>query len=81
MERYKGRTALKLGPKNRLGNTLKYSKSKDKSLVHTGDFQLLDLIIPELKSHVIPYKFKSSHWLKLQYSDWRANLVKDFFYK
>ena len=24
-----------------------------------GGFQLLDLIIPELKSHVIPYKFKS----------------------
>ena len=34
-----------------------------------GGFQLLDLIIPELKSHVIPYKFKSSHWLKLQHSD------------
>ena len=46
-----------------------------------GGFQLLDLIIPELKSHVIPYKFKFSHWLKLQHSDWRANLVKDFFYK
>ena len=44
-----------------------------------GGFQLLDLIIPELKSHVITYKFKSSHWLKLQHSDWRANLVKDFF--
>ena len=27
-------------------------------------FQLLDLIIPELKSHVIPYKFKCSHWWK-----------------
>ena len=25
-----------------------------------GGFQLLDFIIPELKSHVIPYKFKSS---------------------
>ena len=37
-----------------------------------GGFQLLDLILPELKSHVIPYKFKSSHWL-------RANLVRDFF--
>ena len=45
-----------------------------------GSFQLLDLIIPELKSHVIPYKFKSSHWLKLQHSDWRANLAKDFFF-
>ena len=37
-----------------------------------GGFQILDLILPELKRHVIPYKFKSSHWL-------RANLVKDFF--
>ena len=27
---------------------------------------------------MIPYKFKSSHWLKLQHSDWRANLVMDF---
>ena len=44
-----------------------------------GDFQLLHLIIPRLKIHMIPYKFKSSHWLKLQHSDWRANLVKDFF--
>ena len=41
-------------------------------LQQLGGFQLLDLILPELKSHVIPYKFKSSHWL-------RANLVKDFF--
>ena len=48
---------------------------------NVGGFQLLDLIIPELKSHVIPYKFKSSHWLKLQHSDWKANLEKDFFYK
>ena len=24
-------------------------------------------------------KFNSSHWLKLQNSDWKANLVKDFF--
>ena len=38
-----------------------------------GGFQLLDLILPELKSHVIPFKLKSSHWL-------RANLVKDFFF-
>ena len=30
-------------------------------------------IIRELKSHMIP-KFKCSHWLKLQHSDWRANL-------
>ena len=45
---------------------------------HIGGFHLVDLIIPELKSHVIPYKFKSFHWLKLQHSDWRANLVKEF---
>ena len=25
------------------------------------------------------YKLECSHWLKLQHSDWRANLVKDFF--
>ena len=57
-------------------------KNKDlaeSTLPLMGGFQLLDLIIPELKSTVIPYKFKSSHWLKLQHSDWRANLVKDFF--
>ena len=30
-----------------------------------GGFQLLDLIIPELKSHVIPYEFKCSHWWKI----------------
>ena len=30
-----------------------------------GGFQLLDLVIPELKSHVIPYKFKCSHWWKI----------------
>ena len=56
-------------------------KEIDGVILCLGGFQLLDLIIPELKSHVIPYKFKSSHWLKLQDSDWRANLVKDFFYK
>ena len=48
------------------------SKILGNCLADLGGFQLLDLIIPELKSHVIPYKFKSSHWL-------RANLVKDFF--
>ena len=30
MERYRGRTTLKLGPKNRSGNNSKYSKSKDR---------------------------------------------------
>ena len=49
------------------------------NVCNQGGFQLLDLIIPELKSHVIPYKFKPSHWLKLQYSYLGANLVKDLF--
>ena len=30
-----------------------------------GSVQLLDLIVPELKSHVIPHKFKCSHWWKI----------------
>ena len=36
-----------------------------------GGFHLIAKIIRELKSHMIPYKFKCSHWLKLQHSDWR----------
>ena len=57
------------------------SSSKTKTEGLDGGFQLIDLIIPELKSHVIPCKLKSSHWLKLQHSDWTANLAMDFFYK
>ena len=38
---------------------------KRKIYLHMGGFQLLDLILPELKSHVIPYKFKCSHWWKI----------------
>ena len=30
------------------------------------------------KSHEL-LQFNASHWLKLQSSDWLANLVKDFF--
>ena len=41
-----------------------YAQSKH-PVLHKGDFQLLDLILPELKSHVIPYKFKCSHWSKI----------------
>ena len=44
-----------------------------------GGFHVVAKIIRELKSHMIPYKFKCSHWLKLQHLDWRTNLVKDFF--
>ena len=57
----------------------KFSNRNISILTVLGGFQLLDLIIPRLKSHMIPYKFKSSHWLKLQHSYWRANLVKDIF--
>ena len=51
---------------------IQYVEDEKKRFTDVGGFQLLDLILPELKSHVIPYKLKSSHWL-------RANLVKDFF--
>ena len=44
-----------------------------------GVFQLLGLIIKEVKSHMTCYN--SMHWLKLQHFDWRANLVKDFFWQ
>ena len=30
---------------------------------------------------MLPYKFKCSHWLKLEHSDWRADLVQDLFLK
>ena len=44
-----------------------------------GGFQLVDYFIEEdIESHDL-VKFNSSHSLKLQHSDWRANLVKDFF--
>ena len=46
---------------------------------HKGGFHLVAKIIRELKSHMLPYKFKCSHWLKLEHSDWRANLVQDLF--
>ena len=39
------------------------------SLFDQGGFQLLDLIIRELKSHMICYNPMPSHWLKLQNSD------------
>ena len=39
---------------------------------HLGGFHLVAKIIRELKNHMIPYKFKCSHWLNWQHSDWRA---------
>ena len=60
--------------KGHVCNRFEFSDQKDH-----GGFHLVAKIIRELKSHMIPYKFKCSHWLKLQHSDWRANLVKDFF--
>ena len=43
----------------------KFSNRNISILTVLGGFQLLDLIIPELKRHVIPYKFKYSHWWKI----------------
>ena len=37
-----------------------------------GGFHMVAKIIMELKSHMIPYEFKCSHWLKLQHSDSKA---------
>ena len=36
-----------------------------------GIFCLQDLIISRVMNHVTCYRFESSHWLKLQDSDWR----------
>ena len=44
-----------------------------------GGFQLEFVSISRVIDHMTCYKFECSHWLKLQHSDWRANLVKDFF--
>ena len=45
----------------------------------SGGFQLEFVSISRVINHMTYYKFECSHWLKLQHSDWRANLVKDFF--
>ena len=44
-----------------------------------GGFQLEFVSISRIINHMTCYKFEFSHWLKLQHSDWRANLVKDLF--
>ena len=46
-----------------------------------GGFQLEFVFISRAINHMTCYKFECFHWLKLQHSDWRANLVKDFFEK
>ena len=43
-----------------------------------GGFQLKFVSKSRIINHMTCYKFECSHWLKLQPSDWRANLVKDF---
>ena len=42
-----------------------------------GGFQLEFLSISRVINHMTSYKFEWSHWLKLQHSGWRANLIKD----
>ena len=44
-----------------------------------GGSHLELLSISRVINHMTCYKFECSHWLKLQHSDWRANLVKEFF--
>ena len=44
-----------------------------------GGFQLEFVSISQVINHMTCYKFECSHWLKLQHSDWTANIVKDFF--
>ena len=52
--------------------------------VHRIRLQWFSVEICEYKPGYISHdllKIECSHWLKLQHSDWRANLVKDFFEK
>ena len=44
-----------------------------------GGFQSEFVSIRWVINHMTCYKSKCSHYLKLQHSDWRSNLVKDFF--
>ena len=64
-------------PRNNHELTAVFSRDK-------GGFQLVDLIITVLKNHMTCYIsiiFNVSNRLKLQHSGWRANLVKDYFYR
>ena len=67
-----GARVKRIGEKSKRGNPQWSEILSEVSMVFSfkncsdlGGFQLLDLIIPELKSHVIPYKFKCSHWWKI----------------
>ena len=42
-----------------------YENLMKRAYDNQGGFQLLDLIITKLKSHMTCYKFNASHWLKL----------------
>ena len=46
---------------------------------HLGGFQLEFVSISPIINHMTCYKFHCSHWLKLEHSEWRANLVKNSF--
>ena len=56
----------------------KVHRSEKKTLV-LGGFQLEFVSLSRVIDHRICYKFECLHWLKLKGSDWRTNLVKDFF--
>ena len=53
----------------------------DAANLANGDFHLEFVSISRVINHMTVYKFECSHWLKLQHSNWRANLLKDFFLK
>ena len=48
---------------------LRTKKKLEADIQVIGGFQLVDLIITELKYYMTCYKFHSSRWLKLQHSD------------
>ena len=54
-------------------NLTKSQTLKVETFSDLGDFKLLDLIISRVINHVTCPKFDSSHWLKLQHSDWREH--------
>ena len=55
-------------------NVFSSKRGRTYEMLLQGGFQLLDLIITELKSHMTCQKFKVSHW-------WKFYLSKNILYK
>ena len=60
---------------------LKPNRIDISKLTDIGGFQLEFVSLSRVVDHMTCHKFECSHWLKLQHTDQRANLVKDFFVK